>query len=146
MKIAKTVLAIIQDPVQQVVLTNIGDLPVIHIVLKTVKNRHVTIQLDCVLHVSLVFGETPVHYRVHHFVTGKFVTKLMVTVYMDAKQDTMDSLVMKTVVMDVLEIHVLKKVESAQMDVNRTGQEKNVTDAMQHIMGQIVLFNAVQTV
>lgn len=84
MQIAKTVLAIFQDPVQQVVLTNIGDLPVIYFVLKTVLNRHVTIQLDCVLHVSLVLGETPVHFGVHHFVTGEFVTKLMVTVYMDA--------------------------------------------------------------
>lgn len=39
----------------------------------------------------------------------------------------MDSLVIKIVVMDVLEFHVIKKVESAQVDVNRTGQEINVT-------------------
>lgn len=58
----------------------------------------------------------------------------------------MDSLVIKIVVMDVLEFHVIKKVESAQVDVNRTGQEINVTDAMQHITDQIVLLNAVQIV
>lgn len=63
---------------------------------------------------------------------------------MDVKWDGMDTLVMRRVVMDVYLVHVPKKMDPAV--VNRTGQEINVTNAMQHITDQIVLLNAVQIV
>lgn len=68
----------------------------------------------------------------------------MDTVHLDVKWDGMDTLVMRRVVMDVYLVHVPKKMDPAV--VNRTGQEINVTNAMQHITDQIVLLNAVQIV
>lgn len=51
--------------------------------------------------VSLDFWETPVHYCVHHFVTGEFVTKTLVTVHRDVGQDGMGVSVIEYAALDV---------------------------------------------
>lgn len=66
---------------------NIGEIPVIQNVLLTVQNRLVIGVLGSVSPVSLDFGETPVHYCVHHFVTGEYVEELTVPVHRDARLD-----------------------------------------------------------
>lgn len=71
------------------VLMDIGEISVIQHVLSTVKNRLVTEVLDIVSPVSPDFGETPVQYCVHHFVTREFVAKTMVPVHRDARQGGM---------------------------------------------------------
>lgn len=53
---------------------DIGEIPVIQNVLLTVQNRLVIGVLGSVSPVSQDFGETPVHYCVHRFVTGESVT------------------------------------------------------------------------
>lgn len=89
------------DSVSRDVSMDIGDLHVIYYVLQTVKNCLVTEILDSVSRVSLDFWETPVHYCVHHFVTGEFVTKTLVTVHRDVGQDGMGVSVIEYAALDV---------------------------------------------
>lgn len=57
--------------------------------------------LGSVSPVALDFGERPVHYGVHRFVTGEFVTKTLVTVQRDVRQDDMGVFVIEYAVLDV---------------------------------------------
>lgn len=78
--------------------------------------------LDSVSPVSLGFGETSVHYSVHHFVMREFVAKLKVTVHRDARQDGLGKYVIKYAALDVKMIHVINRLVFVLMDANRTGQ------------------------
>lgn len=51
----------------------------------------------------------------------------MVAVYRDAHQDSTETCVITDVVLGVQEGHVTKTVETAMLDVYRTGQEFNAT-------------------
>lgn len=72
--------------------------------------------------VSLGFGETPVHSRVHRFVTGEFVTKTIVTVHKDVRQDGLGKSVIEYVALDVKMVHVINRLGLVSMDAKRTGQ------------------------
>lgn len=72
--------------------------------------------------VSLGIGETPVHYCVHHFATGEFVTKLMVSVHWDVHRVGMGKFVIEYAALDVNMIRVINRVGYVSMDANRTGQ------------------------
>lgn len=72
--------------------------------------------------VSLDFGETPVYYSVHHFATGDFVTKLMVSVHWDVHRDGMGKFVIKYAALDVKMVHVINRVGFVLVDANRIGQ------------------------
>lgn len=104
------------------VLMDIGEISVIQHVLWTVKNRLVMEVLDIVSPVSPDFGETPVHYCVHHFVTREFVAKTMVPVHRDARQGGMGWSVIEYAALDVNMIRVINRVGYVSMDANRTGQ------------------------
>lgn len=101
---------------------DIGDISVIQYAMLTVKNRLVTELLDIVSPVFLDFGETPVQYSVHRFVTGESVAKTMVTVHRDARQDDLVKFVFKYAALDVKMVHVIKRLGFVSMDANRTGQ------------------------
>lgn len=106
---------------------DIGEIPVIQNVLLTVQNRLVIGVLGSVSPVSQDFGETPVHYCVHHFVTGESVTKKMVTVHRDVRQDGLGKSVIKYVTLDVKMVHVIGRVGFVLMDAIQTGQGIIVT-------------------
>lgn len=78
--------------------------------------------LDSVSPVSPDFGETSVHYCVHHFVMREYVAKTMVTVHRDARQDGLGKSVIKYVALDVKMVHVINRLGFVSMDANRTGQ------------------------
>lgn len=96
--------------------------------------------------VSLGIGETPVHYCVHHFATGEFVTKLMVSVHWDVHRVGMGKFVIEYAALDVNMIRVINRVGFVSMDANRTGQGIIATYVTQRIMGQPVLWNALTVV
>lgn len=106
---------------------DIGEIPVIQNVLLTVQNRLVIGVLGSVSPVSQDFGETPVHCSVHHFVTGESVTKTMVTVHRDVRQDGLGKSVIKYVALDVKMVHVIGRVGFVLMDAIQTGQGIIVT-------------------
>lgn len=68
------------------------------------------------------FGETPVHYCVHHFVTGESVEELTVIVHRDARQDGLGKSVIEYAALDVQMVHVINRLGFVSMDANRTGQ------------------------
>lgn len=78
--------------------------------------------LGSVSPVSPDFGETPVQYSVHRFVTREFVAKLKVTVHKDARKDGMGKSVIKYVALDVKMVHVISRLGFVSMDAIRTGQ------------------------
>lgn len=78
--------------------------------------------LGSVSPVSPDFGETPVQYSVHRFVTREFVAELKVTVHRNVHPDGMVTSVIKYVALDVKMVHVINRVGFVSMDANRTGQ------------------------
>lgn len=106
---------------------DIGEIPVIQNVLLTVQNRLVIGVLGSVSPVSQDFGETPVHYCVHRFVTGESVTRTMVTVHRGVRQDGLGKSVIKYVALDVKMVHVIGRVGFVLMDAIQTGQGIIVT-------------------
>lgn len=96
--------------------------------------------------VSLGFGETPVHYCVHHFVMRESVAELMVSVHWDVHRDGMVIFVIEYAALDVKMVHVIKRLGLVSMDANRTGQGIIATFVNQRVMGQPVLWNALTAV
>lgn len=115
------------ETVSMGVKTDTGDLLVIRNVLQIVKNRVVLELQDIVSVVNLFIQELHAHRGVLCIVSKEFVTKLKAVVLKDARQDSMETRVITHAVPGVQEGHVTNIVETAMLDVNRTGQDFNAT-------------------